>query len=133
MKAWNRKKEEQLKRLRQKHIQSAFYETAGPSEGEELIGIKKRPDDLGIDNTASRVRALLAVHHLRRSPIEKKADKRYGRSSRTKPDRHNASLPYLKNEGRGRSQNRMTQSLTLQRNTSFPHKQPEQWLRNKVI
>ena len=98
-----------------------------PAKGEELIGIKKRPDDLGIDNTASRVRALLAVHHLRRSPIEKKADKRYGRSSRTKPDKHNASLPYLKNEGRGRSQNRMTQSLTLQRNTSFPHKQPEQY------
>ena len=42
MKARNRKKEEQLKRLRQKHIQSVFYETAGPSEGRR-IRIKKGP------------------------------------------------------------------------------------------
>ena len=97
-----------------------------PAKAEEIIGIKKRPDDLGIENTASRVRALLAAHHLRRTPIEKKADKRYERSSRIKPDRNNASLPYLKNEG-DRSQNRMAQSLTLQRNTSFPHRQPEQY------
>ena len=72
MKARNRKKEEQLKRLRQKHIQSAFYETAGPSESIRNNRVQKRPDDLGIENMASRVRALLAAHHLRRSRIEKK-------------------------------------------------------------
>ena len=128
MKARNRKKEEEFKRQKQKHIQSAFYETTGSKSG-GISSKQRRRSRYRNQQTSSSNISTSSITYKKRGA---------SRNNLKKNSRHNNSLPYLKqessytnnnnnNNNNGISQQRMTQSYKMERNSSFPQRQPEQY------
>ncbi len=116
MKARNKKKEEEFKRQKQKHIQSAFYETTGSKSG----GIKNSKQRRRNRYKNQQISATKLNSNVSTSTITYKRRGNKYKNNMGKRSKNSNSLPYLHKE-------RMTQSYNMERNSHFPQRRPEQY------
>ncbi len=117
MKGRNKKKEEEFKRQKQKHIQSAFYETTGSKSG----GVKNSSKERRRNRYRNQqiLSTKLKSNVSTSSITYKRRSGKYKRNM-SKTSKNSNSLPYLHKE-------RMTQSYNMERNSNFPQRRPEQY------